>query len=130
MRADIPHCAATTTLQVIGGRWKIILIASMIDQPQRFSELQRAVPHATRKMLTEQLRELEADGIVHREVYPQMPPKVEYSLTPLGQTLRPVIEAIVLWGRQHDKEVGSHNRTAPESAALSQASASCALPLH
>jgi DNA-binding HxlR family transcriptional regulator len=130
MREDIPHCATTTTLQVIGGRWKLILIANMLSQPRRFSELQRAVPYATRKMLTEQLRELEADGIVHREVYPQMPPKVEYSLTPLGQTLRPVIEAILLWGRQHDREVGSHNRRAPDSAALDSPAASCTLLMH
>jgi DNA-binding HxlR family transcriptional regulator len=114
---------------VIGGRWKLILVANMMDQPQRFSELQRVVPHATRKMLTEQLRELEADGIVHRKVYAQVPPKVEYSLTALGQSLRPVIEALVLWGRQHDKEIGSYNRAAPDGAAVNTP-AICALLLH
>jgi DNA-binding HxlR family transcriptional regulator len=74
-----------TTLKVIGGRWKVLIIRELMLGVKRFGELQRALPGITQKMLTQQLREMEEDGIIHRQVYAQIPPKVEYSLTPLGR---------------------------------------------
>lgn len=91
-------CPAETTLAVIGGRWKVIILYQLFQGVKRYSELQRAIKGITQKMLTQQLREMEHDGIVQRTVYPQVPPKVEYQLTPLGQTLQPVIEAMCQWG--------------------------------
>ncbi len=93
-------CPATRTIEVIGGRWKLSLLYYLSGGVQRYSDLQRCLPAITPKMLTQQLRELERDGVVHREVYRQVPPKVEYSLTPLGESLRPVISAITEWGER------------------------------
>ena len=74
-------CEVETTLQIIGGRWKVLIIRELLLGVKRFGELQRALPGVTQKMLTQQLREMEQDGIVHRKVYPEIPPKVEYTLT-------------------------------------------------
>jgi len=93
-------CVMELSLQVIGGKWKpIILWFLRSGSPQRFSELKRHVPSVTQKMLTQQLRELEADGLIFRKVYAQVPPKVEYSLTELGLSVVPVLEHLVVWGR-------------------------------
>jgi DNA-binding HxlR family transcriptional regulator len=97
---DIEHpaCPAQRALDVVGGRWKVPILCHLFDRKVcRFSELRRSLPGCTQKMLTQQLRELEHDGVVHRKVYPQVPPKVEYSLTPLGQSLKPVISAMCKW---------------------------------
>jgi DNA-binding HxlR family transcriptional regulator len=92
-------CPAETTLEVIGGRWKVPILWHLLQGTRRFSELSRALGSVTQKMLTQQLRELEGDGIVSRKVYPQVPPKVEYSLTSDGKTLKPVVEAMCKWGK-------------------------------
>lgn len=92
------HCAVETTLRVIGGRWKVLILRELFGGTQRFSALNRALPGITQKMLTQQLRELEQDGIVHRQVYQQVPPRVEYSLTSLGKTLYPVLKSMHEWG--------------------------------
>ncbi|GEM_PF-534148 len=94
-------CPAEFTLAVLGGRWKVMILFHLFLGVKRFSELQRTLTGITQKMLTQQLRELEKDGIVHREIYPQVPPKVEYSLTALGASLKPVIEAMCDWGLMH-----------------------------
>ncbi len=91
-------CPAEITLHVIGGRWKVIILWFLLQKTMRFSDLLRTMAGITQKMLTQQLRELERDRIVHRTVYPQVPPKVEYSLTPLGRTLKPIVEAMHHWG--------------------------------
>jgi DNA-binding HxlR family transcriptional regulator len=91
-------CAVETTLEIIGGRWKVLILRELFSGTKRFSELQRTLSGITQKMLTQQLRELEQDGLVHRQVYPVVPPKVEYSLTALGQTLQPVLKAMHEWG--------------------------------
>ena len=94
-------CAVETTLKVIGGRWKVLILRELLVGVQRFNQLHRSLPGITQKMLTQQLRELEEDGIIHRQVYPQVPPKVEYSLTPLGESLNPVLQAMHEWGLRH-----------------------------
>ena len=86
-------CPTETALDLIGGKWKGMILYYLCSDTKRFNELMRLIPGITQRMLTKQLRDLEAQGIVHREVYPQVPPKVEYSLTDLGKTLEPVIQA-------------------------------------
>lgn len=89
---------------MIGGRWKpVILFKLMEEGVLRFSELRRHIPNVTQKMITNQLRELEADGIVERTIYPQVPPKVEYRLTGYGQTLAPILYAMRDWGANHSE---------------------------
>ena len=96
------HCPVEATMSKIGGKYKAIVLYHLKeDGVLRFSELARYIPQATPKMLTQQLRELEADGLVHREVYPVVPPKTEYSLTEYGATLGPIIQSICDWGREH-----------------------------
>ncbi|MBQ8172789.1 MAG: helix-turn-helix transcriptional regulator [Mailhella sp.] len=97
-KAEACHCPVEATLGLIGGKYKALILWKLIRGPMRFSELRRVVPAATPKMLTQQLRELENDGLVHREVFPVVPPRVEYSLTPFGQTIRPVLESMYAWG--------------------------------
>lgn len=91
-------CPTEATLAVIGGRWKVPILWNLQAGCCRFGELTRRVEGVSQKMLTQQLRELESDGLVHREVYPEVPPKVEYSLTPLGRSLQPVIDSLSRWG--------------------------------
>jgi DNA-binding HxlR family transcriptional regulator len=98
---DKATCEVETTLKVIGGRWKVLIIRELINGVKRFGELQRSLNGITQKMLTQQLREMEADGIIHREVYPQIPPKVEYSLTDLGESLKPILYAMHDWAINH-----------------------------
>ncbi|MBA2412319.1 MAG: helix-turn-helix transcriptional regulator [Burkholderiaceae bacterium] len=94
-------CPVRPALKVIGGKWKPVVIHELIDGKKRFGELRRLLPDATQKMLTQQLRELERDGIVARKIYHQVPPKVEYSLTTYGETLRPVLRELCKWGAAH-----------------------------
>jgi DNA-binding HxlR family transcriptional regulator len=101
MKRKAQQCPAEMTLDIIGGRWKVLILWQLFQGERRFSELFRALHGITQKMLTQQLRELEKDGIVHRQVYAQIPPKVEYSLTALGESLRPVVDAMCEWGLKH-----------------------------
>jgi len=94
-------CPTETTLKIIGGRWKVLILWQLQSGTRRFGELRRLVSGITEKMLTQQLRELEQDGLVHREIYREVPPRVEYSLTPRGESLRPILEAIHSWGTDY-----------------------------
>jgi len=94
-------CPVEATLEVIGGKWKGVILHHLLSETIRFNELLRLMPKITQKMLTKQLRELEADNLVSRKVYPEVPPKVEYSMTEYGKTLAPVIHSLQTWGTQH-----------------------------
>ncbi len=94
-------CSVETTLKVIGGRWKVLILRELFVGVKRFGELHRALHGITQKMLTQQLREMEQEGIIYRQVYLQVPPKVEYSLTPVGETLKPVLDSMHQWGLQY-----------------------------
>lgn len=94
-------CPVERTLEVIGGRWKVLILRELFLGVKRFGQLHRALHGITQKMLTQQLREMEEDGIIHREVYLQVPPKVEYSLTPLGESLKPIIDSMHQWDVRH-----------------------------
>ncbi|MER0468950.1 winged helix-turn-helix transcriptional regulator [Bacillus cabrialesii subsp. cabrialesii] len=102
---DYEGCPVETTLDIIGGKWKGILLYHLIDGKKRFNEFRRLYPKITQRMLTLQLRELERDGVIHREVYKQVPPKVEYSLTEFGRTLEPVILHMKDWGEKYKDRI-------------------------
>jgi len=91
-------CPTEVALEVVGGKWKLVILEHLVGGVQRFGQLQRALPAVTARMLTRQLRELEADQLVRRTVYPQVPPKVEYSLTEVGRSLEPVLSQLRAWG--------------------------------
>lgn len=101
-------CPVEVTLSIVGGKWKPLIVWYLLSETRRFGELRRLIPDVTQQMLTMQLRELEQAGVLHREVYAQVPPKVEYSLTELGRTLEPIILQLATWGEwyctQQDKE--------------------------
>jgi DNA-binding HxlR family transcriptional regulator len=97
-----PGCAVEAAIGILDGKWKSIILWHLLtEHTLRFGEIRKRIPNVTQRMLTNQLRELEEDGIIHREVYPQVPPKVEYSLTPLGMSLREILWALKAWGDEH-----------------------------
>lgn len=95
---DLPACPVETTLLMISDKWKVLILRELLNGTMRFGELRRAVGNVSQKVLTANLRQMERDGLVHRTVYPEVPPRVEYSLTDTGRTLAPVIEAMRNWG--------------------------------
>jgi len=97
-------CPVETAIDVLAGKWKILILWYLKDEKKRFNELQKLLPSTTQKMLIQKLRELETDGLVYREVYPVVPPKVEYSLTEYGKSLKPILKQLYLWGDVHKKE--------------------------
>jgi len=97
------NCPVEAALDIIGGKWKAILLFHILEGTKRFGELGRLLPGLTQRMLTTQLRELEADGVIARTVYPQVPPKVEYAITPFGRTLEPLLKELALWADSHVK---------------------------
>ncbi|MCR6852770.1 winged helix-turn-helix transcriptional regulator [Paenibacillus jamilae] len=104
-------CPVEAMVEVIGGKWKGVILYHLLDGTKRFNELKRLKPNITQRMLTQQLRELEADGIIHREVYREVPPKVEYSLTELGESLRPVILLMMEWATHNMEKVLENRNT-------------------
>ena len=98
-------CPVEVTLDLIDGKWKGVVLYHLGNGPLRFNELRRVTPNTTQRMLTKQLRELEADGLVIRTVYPEIPPRVDYRLSPRGETLQPIIAALKAWGTQHLAEM-------------------------
>lgn len=97
-----PGCSVEAAIGILDGKWKSIILWHLLTEDTlRFGEIRKRIPNVTQRMLTNQLRELEDDGMLHREVYPQVPPKVEYSLTPLGRSLRPILLALKAWGDEH-----------------------------
>lgn len=97
---DPEWCPIEVSLEVIGGMWKVIIVRELRQGTQRYNQLHRALKGVTHKMLTQQLRELERDAVISRKVYPQVPPKVEYSLTSLGQSLDPLLDSMHAWGER------------------------------
>jgi DNA-binding HxlR family transcriptional regulator len=98
---EVIYCNVELVLEVIGGKWKGATLYHLLDGTKRFGELRRELPRVTQRMLTLQLRELEADGLVHRQVYAEVPPRVEYSLTEFGRTLEPLLMTMKAWGEAH-----------------------------
>jgi DNA-binding HxlR family transcriptional regulator len=106
-------CTFEITIDLIGGKWKPIIVWHLGTKgTKRFNELKKLLPNITQKMLTQQLRELENDGLVERKVYPQVPPKVEYSLTDLGESLMPILKSMCDWGEVYYEKIGAVKREA------------------
>ncbi len=101
----LPDCPVATTVSLIGSKWKLLILRNLLGRPWRFNELQRSIEGISQKALTEALRSMEADGIVARKVYPEVPPRVEYSLTELGESMRPIIQGMESWGLGYQKLV-------------------------
>jgi DNA-binding HxlR family transcriptional regulator len=101
------NCPVEAAIDVFGGKWKVLILWWLQQRTWRFAELRRQIPGITEKMLTQQLRELEADGIVDRRIYPTVPPRVEYSLTEYGQSLKRALRALCDWGRNHMERIGA-----------------------
>src|SRR6266516_1608895 len=99
-------CPVEVTLSIVGGKWKLQIVYCLLSGTKRFGQLRRLIPGATQQMLTKKLRELEQAGVLHRHVYAQVPPKVEYSLTELGQSLEPVIRQLANWGEWYCAQTG------------------------
>ena len=97
-KQELPECPVASTVQLIGNKWKLLIIRNLLKGAQRFTELKKGVPGISQKVLTDNLRSLESDGIVYREVFAEVPPKVIYSLTEIGQSLLPIINAMADWG--------------------------------
>jgi DNA-binding HxlR family transcriptional regulator len=114
------NCPVEAAVDVFGGKWKAQILWWLQQRTWRFAELRRQLPGITEKMLTQQLRELEAHGIVNRRVYPTVPPKVEYSLTPYGRSLKRALRALCDWGQGHIKRIGAI-LTPPDRAATARA---------
>lgn len=97
-KEDLPACPVATTVQMIGSKWKLLILRNLLERPWRFNELQKSLEGISQKVLTNSLRSMEADGLIIRTVYPEVPPKVEYSLSPLGDSMRPIIKSLEAWG--------------------------------
>ena len=94
----LPACPVETTLTLIGDKWKVLILRDLLPGTKRFGELKKSIGSVSQKVLTAQLRDMEAKGLVHRQVYAEVPPRVEYSLTDLGKSLRPILDALQAWG--------------------------------
>jgi len=101
LTSNFPGCPVEATLSFLDGKWKGVILFHLMGGTLRFNELRRKLPSVTQRMLTKQLRELEESGLVSRTVFPVVPPRVDYALTPLGLTLRPVIKALAVWGEEN-----------------------------
>ena len=102
---SLPPCPVETTLLLIGSKWKVLILRDLIDGKKRFGELKRSVGSVSQKVLTAQLREMEADGLVKRTVYAEVPPRVEYELTELGFTLKPILDSLWAWGENYKAQI-------------------------
>lgn len=99
---ELPECPVATTVQLIGNKWKLLILRNlMYDSKQRFKDFIKTIPAISKKVLTDNLRSLEEDKLVEREVFAEVPPRVEYSLSPLGQSLKPILDAMYVWGTNY-----------------------------
>jgi DNA-binding HxlR family transcriptional regulator len=98
---ELPECPVATTVSLIGNKWKLLIIRNLLVRPWRFNELQKSLEGISQKVLTDNLRALEKDGLILRTVYPEVPPRVEYSLTELGESMRPILESMQAWGNNY-----------------------------
>ena len=101
----LPECPVALTVSMIGSKWKLLIMRNLLARPWRFNELQKSIDGISQKALTEALRSMEADGIVIRTAYPEVPPRVEYSLTELGESMRPIIKSMESWGLAYKEQV-------------------------
>ena len=103
---ELPACPVETTLTLIEDKWKVLMLRDLMPGTKRFGELKKSVGNVSQKVLTAQLRDREESGLVHREVYAEVPPRVEYSLTPLGKSLKPILDSLWNWGEEYKASLG------------------------
>lgn len=101
MQQPLPKCPVEVTLTMIGDKWKVLILRDLMDGTKRFGELRKSIEHITQKVLTAQLRDMEEKGLVYRKVYAEVPPKVEYTLTETGYSLKPILDAMYKWGNEY-----------------------------
>ena len=106
---ELPDCPVATTVQLIGNKWKLLILRNLLARPWRFNELRKDLEGISQKVLTESLRSLEEDGIVSRSVYAEVPPRVEYALTELGESMRPILDAMQEWGNSYKRQFDISN---------------------
>ena len=102
-KEEMPACPVATTVQMIGSKWKLLIMRNLLQRSWRFNELKRDLEGISQKVLTDSLRSMEADGIITRTVYPEVPPRVEYALSELGESMRPIMDAMEIWGTEYKK---------------------------
>lgn len=100
-KAEMQDCPVATTVALIGNKWKLLIIRNLLVRPWRFNELHKNLESISQKVLTDSLRQMEADGIITRTVYPEVPPRVEYALSPLGESMRPILDSMQDWGNRY-----------------------------
>ena len=105
---ELPPCPVETTLVMIGDKWKVLIIRELLPGTRRFNEIRHSIDGVSQKVLTQKLREMESDGLLERKVYAEIPPKVEYSLTDLGLSLKPILDSLELWGWEYKSYVSEH----------------------
>lgn len=105
MKRELPPCPVETTLSIIGDKWKVLILRDLIDGTKRFGELKKSICSISQKVLTQQLRAMEEDGLVERKVYAEVPPRVEYTLTELGLSLKPVLDSLCKWGEEYKVKI-------------------------
>ena len=109
-KEELPNCPVATTVQLIGNKWKLLIIRNLrMEDKQRFNQLLKTIPGISQKVLTENLRAMEADGLITRTVYPEVPPRVEYALSELGNSMRPIMDAMEVWGRAYQQLVNAED---------------------
>ena len=104
-KEEMPACPVATTVQIIGSKWKLLIMRNLMQRPWRFNELRKDLEGISQKVLTDSLRSMESDGIITRTVYPEVPPRVEYALSALGESMRPIMDAVEEWGRNYKKQL-------------------------
>lgn len=102
-KEEMPACPVATTVALIGSKWKLLIMRNLLARPWRFNELKKDLAGISQKVLTDSLRSMEADGIITRTVYPEVPPRVEYALSDLGESMRPIMDAMEIWGTEYKK---------------------------
>jgi DNA-binding HxlR family transcriptional regulator len=102
-KEELPACPVATTVQMIGSKWKLLIMRNLLQRPWRFNELKKDLEGISQKVLTDSLRSMETDGIITRTVYPEVPPRVEYALSDLGESMRPIMDAMEIWGTEYKK---------------------------
>ena len=105
-KEELPECPVATTVQLIGSKWKLLIMRNLLQRPWRFNELKKNLEGISQKVLTDSLRSMEADGIITRTVYPEVPPRVEYALSETGESMRPILNAMYDWGTNYKKSLG------------------------
>ena len=106
-KIELPACPVETTLTLIGDKWKVLILRDLMPGTKRFGELKKSIGNVSQKVLTAQLRAMEENGFVHRQVYAEVPPRVEYSLTDLGRSLKPILDSMWAWGEGYQKQQGA-----------------------